>query len=134
MMRKLICTSLALFLLGLFFAGITCGQETIEEEVMTGEPSLAAESAGYLGIHIGMSRDQVLAAAESNDVITVPKNRDVDFFPVEEREIITLSVKPEIPFIYLQFFDDVLYAITVIFDERYMDYYTLSSALAERYG
>jgi len=134
MMRKLVCTSLALFLLGLFFAGITCGQETTEEEVMTGEPSLAAESAGYLGIHIGMSRDQVLAAAESNDVITVPKNRDVDFFPVEEREIITLSVKPEIPFIYLQFFDDVLYAITVIFDERYMDYYTLSSALAERYG
>jgi hypothetical protein len=133
MIRKLVCTSIAVYLLGLFFAGATCGQEVSEEEIMPGE-SLAAEKVGYLGIHIGMSRDEVLLTAEANALITVPKNRDVDFFPIEEREIITLSVKPEIPFIYLQFFDDVLYAITVIFDERYMDYHTLSSALAERYG
>jgi hypothetical protein len=81
-----------------------------------------------------MSREQVLKAAESNALIAVPKNRDVDFFPVEEREILTLSIKPHVPFIYLQFFDDTLYAITVVFDERYMDYFTLSEALSDKYG
>ena len=119
-------------LLCLFFAVCATGQEVAEQEAAHSE--IVNEAVGYMGIHIGMSRDQVLAAAESNNLMTVPKNRDVDFFPVEEREILTLSVKPEIPFIYLQFFDDVLYAITVIFDERYMDFYTLSGAVAQRYG
>ncbi len=132
MIRKsaYICTGL--ILLGLFFTGLAFGQELGGEEA--GGPGPKAGSVGYMGIHIGMSRDQVLAAAESNDLMTVPTNRDVDFFPVEEREILTLSVKPEIPFMYLQFFEDVLYAITVIFDERYMDFYTLSSAVTQRYG
>jgi len=109
-------------------------QDVTEEVSAPVEKQLLSDAMGFLGIHIGMNREQVLRNAESNDLITVPKNRDVDFFPVEEREILTLSVKPEIPFIYLQFFDDVLYAITVIFDERYMDYYTLSDSLQKKYG
>ena len=131
-----------LVLLGLFFTVCATGQEVIEHEIAeqgsaeqgSAHSEIVAGAVGYMGIHIGMSRDQVLAAAESNELMSVPKNRDVDFFPVEEREILTLSVKPEIPFIYLQFFDDVLYAITVIFDERYMDFYTLSQAVTQRYG
>jgi hypothetical protein len=130
-MSSSIRTGLVLFLAGLFLATAAHGQELSETESPRVE---TAQDIGYMGIHIGMNREEVLAAAESNDLMTVPKNRDVDFFPVEEREIITLSIKPEVPFMYLQFFDDVLYAITVIFDERYMDYYTLSSAVAERYG
>jgi len=132
MIRKSAYICSGLILLGLFFTGLAFGQELGGEEA--GGPGPKAGSVGYMGIHIGMSRDQVLAAAESNDLMTVPTNRDVDFFPVEEREILTLSVKPEIPFMYLQFFEDVLYAITVIFDERYMDFYTLSSAVTQRYG
>ena len=134
MLRKIVYTTLGLLLPVLFYAGIAFGQEGAEEEAISGEPGLTSGSVGYMGIYIGMSRDQVLTAAESNDLMTVPKNRDVDFFPVEEREILTLSVKPEIPFMYLQFFEDVLYSITVIFDERYMDFYTLSSTVAKRYG
>ena len=132
MIRKSAYICSGLIFLGLFFTGLAFGQELGGEEA--GGPGPKAGSVGYMGIHIGMSRDQVLAAAESNDLMTVPTNRDVDFFPVEEREILTLSVKPEIPFMYLQFFEDVLYAITVIFDERYMDFYTLSSAVTQRYG
>jgi hypothetical protein len=123
-----------LFLLSVIVTSSARGQETTEEAGVSDERAALPADVGYLGIHIGMSRMQVLEAAESNDMITVPKNRDVDFFPIEEREILTLSVKPEIPFIYLQFFDDVLYAITVIFDEKYMDYYTLCNSLGERYG
>jgi hypothetical protein len=118
--------------LSLCFVPIAHGQEMEETDAVLTETESGA--VGYMGIHIGMNRDQVLRTAESNDLMTVPKNRDVDFFPVEEREIITLSIKPEIPFIYLQFVDDVLYAITVIFDERHMDFYTLSSEVAGRYG
>jgi hypothetical protein len=91
-------------------------------------------NVGFMGMQIGMSREQVLNVAESNALIAVPKNRDVDFFPVEEREILTLSIKPHVPFVYLQFFNDTLYAITVVFDEKYMDYYTLSETLAAKYG
>ena len=132
MIRRIILLICGFMLLCLFFAVCATGQEVAEQEAAHSE--IVNEAVGYMGIHIGMSRDQVLAAAESNNLMTVPKNRDVDFFPVEEREILTLSVKPEIPFIYLQFFGDVLYAITVIFDERYMDFYTLSGAVAQRYG
>ena len=132
MARRLMFTWL--FLFSVLVMSSALGQETTDEAIVSEERAALPEDVGYLGINIGMSRTQVLEAAESNDMITVPKNRDVDFFPIEEREILTLSVKPEIPFIYLQFFDDVLYAITVIFDESYMDYYTLCNSLSERYG
>ena len=142
MIRKIMLLYCGFVLLGLFFTVCATGQEVVEHEITEQESAeqgsahseIAAGAVGYMGIHIGMSRDQVLAAAESNELMTVPKNRDVDFFPVEEREILTLSVKPEIPFIYLQFFEDILYAITVIFDEQYMDFYTLSHAVTQRYG
>ena len=113
---------------------------TLSAQDMAGTPPgrsdemLLSEAVGFLGVSLGMSREQVLLVASAGELITVPKNRDVDFFPVEEREILTLSVKPEVPFIYLQFFDNVLYAITVIFDERYMDFYTLSDSLERKYG
>ena len=116
------------------------GVYTLNAQDMAGEPPgrsdemLLSDAVGFLGVTIGMSREQVLLVASAGELITVPKNRDVDFFPVEEREILTLSVKPEVPFIYLQFFDNVLYAITVIFDERYMDFYTLSDSLERKYG
>jgi hypothetical protein len=35
---------------------------------------------------------------------------------------------------YLQFHDDKLYAITMIFDEKYIDFYTLASELQKKYG
>ena len=104
MMKKTIYILASLILLGLFIAGLTFGQETGVEEA--GPVVFPDRAFGYMGIHIGMNREQVLTAAEANDLMTVPKNRDVDFFPIEEREIITLSIKPEIPFIYLQFFDE----------------------------
>lgn len=95
---------------------------------------LFAQEVGFMSINIGMLRQQALEAAEKNEMIEVPKNRDVEFFPVEDRKILTLSIKPEVPYIYLQFYNDKLYAITVIFDERYIDFYTLSSSLQDKYG
>jgi len=95
---------------------------------------LFAQETGFMGMNIGMTREEVFAVARGNELIAVPKNRDVDFFPIEQRKILTLSIKPEVPFIYLQFFNDTLYAITVLFDEKYVDYFTVSSRLQEKYG
>lgn len=89
---------------------------------------------GFLGLSLGMSREQALTAADASDLLQTPQKRDVEFFPIENRQILTLSVRPHIPFIYLQFFDDVLYAITVIFDDSYIDYFDVARALEERYG
>jgi hypothetical protein len=96
--------------------------------------AVCAQEAGFLGIHIGMSRGEVITTAESTALIEVPKNRDVEFFPVEDRKILTLSVKPEVPFMYCQFYDEVLFSLTVVFDERYVDYFTLVQRLEARYG
>jgi hypothetical protein len=95
---------------------------------------LFAQDIGFMGLNIGMSREEVLNFADADDLIKVPKNRDVEFFPVEDRKILTLSVLPEIPSIYLQFYDDVLYAITVNFNDKYVDYYTLFEVLGSKYG
>jgi hypothetical protein len=95
---------------------------------------LYAQEVGFMGINIGMTRDDVLGYADGREILEVPKNRDVEFFPVEEREILTLSIKPEVPHIYLQFYNEKLYAITIIFNEKYIDYMTLSSRLREKYG
>jgi hypothetical protein len=95
---------------------------------------LFAEDVGFMNIKIGMSREEALKAGEENKIIEVPKNRDVDFFPVEERKILTFSAKPEVPYIYLQFFNDTLYSITVVFDDRYINYYTLARQLESKYG
>jgi hypothetical protein len=97
-------------------------------------PFLHSQDIGFMGINIGMSRNEVLTYADSNHLITVPKNRDVEFFPVEDRKILSLSVEPEIPHIYLQFYSDKLYGITLTFNERYIDYLTLAGTLEAKYG
>jgi hypothetical protein len=89
---------------------------------------------GFMGINIGMSRDEVLSYADENELVHVPKNRDVEFFPVEERKILALSIEPEVPHLYLQFYSDRLYAITLVFNERYIDFFTLAETLEEKYG
>ncbi len=94
----------------------------------------SAAEIGFMGINIGMTRKEVLNYADSNNLIHVPKNRDVELFPVEKRKILNLSVLPEIPEIYLQFYNDKLYAITVIFDEKYVSYDTICKKLGEKYG
>ncbi len=95
---------------------------------------LFAQEVGFMGINIGMTRDDVLSYADGREIIDVPKNRDVEFFPVEERKILALSIKPEVPHIYLQFYNETLYAITIVFDEKYIDYMTLTSKLEDKYG
>ncbi|MGQ9615867.1 MAG: hypothetical protein ACUVWJ_05625 [Spirochaetota bacterium] len=101
---------------------------------ITGKFQLFAADIGFMGINIGMTRVEVIETAEHIPLIEVPRNRDVELFPVEERKILTLSIKPEIPFMYLQFFNEKLYAITIIFDERYVDYFSLCDALKQKYG
>jgi hypothetical protein len=81
-----------------------------------------ARDIGFMGISIGMTREQVLNYADEKKIIEVPKNKDVEFF------------RPEIPQMYLQFYNEKLYAITVIFDEKYLDYFALAGSLAEKYG
>ena len=96
--------------------------------------ALFAQEAGFMGINIGMSREEVLNFADDDNLIKVPKNRDVEFFPVEDRKILSFSVLPEIPHMYLQFYDDKLYAITVIFNENHIDYFTLIDVVESKYG
>ena len=93
-----------------------------------------AEGKGFFGIRIGMTRSEVIQKAEETDIILVPKNRDVEFFPVENRKILTLSIEPEVPFIYCQFYDDILLSLTAVFDERHIDYYALTLEMENRYG
>ena len=93
-----------------------------------------AEEMGFFGIQTGMTRSEVIQKAEETDIILVPKNRDVEFFPVEDRKILTLSIEPEVPFIYCQFYDDILLALTAVFNERHIDYYTLTVEMETRYG
>jgi hypothetical protein len=95
---------------------------------------LNCQEIGFMGINIGMSRDEVLSYADEEELVHVPKNRDVEFFPVEERKILALSIEPEVPHLYLQFHSDRLYAITLIFNERYIDFFTLAETLEEKYG
>ena len=68
----------------------------------------------------------------------MPTFKDYDQSQAVFRDIrpldITLSAKPDIPYIYLQFFNDILYSITIIFDERYIDYYALTRQMESKYG
>ena len=96
--------------------------------------SLWAKEVGFMNMNIGMPRSEVIRTAETSELIEVPKNRDVEFFPVEDRKILTFSIKPEVPYIYLQFYDEILLALTVVFDERHIDYYTLVREMEEKYG
>jgi hypothetical protein len=93
-----------------------------------------SQEIGFMGINIGMSRTDVLNFTDEQNLIEVPKNRDVEFFPVEDRKILALSIMPEVPHIYLQFYNEILYAITVVFNDKYIDYYTLNGTLQEKYG
>ena len=86
------------------------------------------------GSALGMTREQVLSYADEKKIIEVPKDKDVEFFPVEERKILTLSVRRNPPDVPPGSTIEKLYAITVIFDEKYLDYFALAGSLAEKYG
>jgi len=127
MKRVLFVAAALLALADIFHAGALYTNRLCAQDAPLAQP-------GFMGIRIGMSRGEVLSYADSSGLIEVPKNKDVEFFPVEERKILTLSIKPEVPHIYLQFYGDTLYAITVIFDEKYVDYFALARSLASKYG
>jgi hypothetical protein len=97
-------------------------------------PALLDTDIGFSGLLLGMTREAALEQAKNSDLIQAPPERDVEFFPVEERQILTLSAQPEVPFIYLQFVRDVLYSITLIFDDARIDYLDLTQQLERTYG
>lgn len=95
--------------------------------------------AGYGGIRLGMSMDEVKESLKKNQDFGYRGERDVSLLPGENRALIETDATTAAVYSYLercwfQFYEDRLYIITINIDSGRMDHYSVFRALCEKYG
>jgi len=110
---------------------------TAEDSVLLKENTLLP--AGYGGIELGMSVDEVKNALKKNSEFGYNGDRDVSLLPGENRILIETDADAGHMYAYLercwfQFYKDKLYIITITLNTERIDHYSVFSALCKKYG
>jgi hypothetical protein len=95
--------------------------------------------AGYGGIELGMSVDEVKNALKKNSEFGYNGDRDVSLLPGENRILIETDAAAGHTYTYLercwfQFYKDKLYIITITLNTERIDHYSVFNALCKKYG
>lgn len=95
--------------------------------------------AGYKGIKLGMSVDEVKTALKRDATFGYTGDRDVSFLPGTENILIETDTSKTAPYSFLercwfQFYEEKLYVITINVKPSKMDHYSIFSTLCKKYG
>ncbi|MGN0729771.1 hypothetical protein [Treponema sp.] len=95
--------------------------------------------AGYRGIQLGMSVEQVKDALKKDHNFGYRGDRDVSLLPGENRTLIETDTSRTAPYSFLercwfQFYEGKLYTITLTLRRSKIDHYSVFSSLTEKYG
>ncbi|MGC8764391.1 MAG: hypothetical protein ACP5QT_00680 [Brevinematia bacterium] len=88
----------------------------------------------YYGLKLGLSFDETLAILETNKIFKIDESRFFGKINEPVPFIIKATYKPYISQIYVQFYSNVAYGITIQFNNSYFDYFSLSEKLEDSYG
>ena len=98
------------------------------------DASERALPSSYRGVALGMSLDEVKAALANEPIFGYRGDRDVSFVPGGERQLIETTGRSFIRNAWFQFYEGKLYNMSFAMDTARIDYFTLFSSLAEKYG
>ncbi len=90
--------------------------------------------AGYRGISVGMGFEEVKKALTEDPVFGYRGERDISLLPTPNRTLIETAGSMNIKRSWFQFYEDKLYIIIIQMDTDKIDYYSVYSALTEKYG
>ena len=119
-----------------------CGAQ---ESTVEGEPGSAAVGQpadqpsvqaprGFRSIRLGMDLDRVKQLLIEDPLFDYRGDPDISFLPLPPQTLIETSGSSFIRRAYFQFEEELLYIIILSLDPDRLDYYTLYSTLAGRYG
>jgi hypothetical protein len=93
-----------------------------------------ALQTGFGLVDLGMSMDQVKSALADDPNFDYRGDPDVSFLPYTEVPIIETAGTAFVSTGIFQFHDDSLYVITLVLNDRRLDYFTLYDSLRAKYG
>ncbi|MGL4985636.1 MAG: hypothetical protein ACRC5H_00675 [Treponemataceae bacterium] len=115
----------ALFLC-LLYIGFSQSADTTEEN--------SELPRGYEGITLGMNFDAAKTALMENSIFGFRGDRDVSLLPTQNRILIETVGYSFVGRSWFQFFEDSLYVITINFNEKRMDFFSIFTTLNQKYG
>ena len=89
---------------------------------------------GFGLVDLGMTMDQVKSALAEDPNFDYRGDPDVSFLPHSEVPIIETAGTAFVSSGIFQFHDDSLYVITLVLNDRRLDYFTLYDSLRAKYG
>lgn len=113
------------YLLTLFF--IICFHLSSQE-------ALVELPMGFRGITLGLSLEEAKIAIKEDGYFDYRGDPDVSMLLTDNRSIIESKGKFYIESGYFQFYNEVLYTITLVLDTKKMDYYSMFTTLNNKYG
>jgi len=88
----------------------------------------------YFGLKLGISMDETISIIESNNLLKIDESRFFGKINEPVPFIVKATYQPFIPQIYVQFYSNISYGITIHFNPAYFDYFTLCKTIEEKYG
>jgi hypothetical protein len=128
----------SILLIGFLFAASLGGaQESVAgggaEQPVPG-PGSVQPPRGFRSIQLGMELEEVKQLLIDDPLFDYRGDPDISFLPLPPQTLIETSGSSFIRRAYFQFDEDLLYIIILSMDPDRLDYYTLYSALSEKYG
>ncbi len=89
---------------------------------------------GFMNLKLGLNMEQLEEALDENSYFDYRGKPDVDMRMMKERSLIECSGFSYIKKGYFQFYKEKLIVITIIIDEKELDYYSFYTKLEKKYG
>jgi len=89
---------------------------------------------GFRSIELGMELEKVKELLQADPLYDYRGDPDISFLPQPPQTLIECSGSSYIRRAYFQFHEDLLYILILALDPEKLDYYTLYSTLAAKYG
>ncbi|MCX7821701.1 MAG: hypothetical protein N2258_08530 [Brevinematales bacterium] len=88
----------------------------------------------YYGLRLGLTMEEAIEIIENNGILKIDESRFFGKINEPVPFILKATYKPFINQFYLQFYSNVVYGITIQFNNLYFDFFTLSERLEDVYG
>ena len=89
---------------------------------------------GFRSLRLGAPIEEVKLELAADTTFAYRGDPDVSLLPLDQQQIIETEGRRFIRRAFFQFFEDRLYTITLRLDESELDFYTMYTALTEKYG
>lgn len=88
----------------------------------------------YYGLKLGLTMEETMDIIEKNGILKIDESRFFGKINDPVPFILKATYRPFINQLYVQFYSNVSYGITIQFNSSYFDFFTLSERLEDVYG